>query len=80
MHHDDILKTYDSDTGKTYVLQPSKQTTEADITDIHNLIAQLLVDDYMDTHTYNISGKQKDHSLMNISLSSRQRVKSHPMN
>lgn len=44
------LKTFDSQNGKTYVHQPDQQTTAADIAILHNLIAQLLVDDYIDTH------------------------------
>jgi hypothetical protein len=42
----EIIKTLASSNGNTYILRPSKQTTEEDIISIHNLIAQLLVDDY----------------------------------
>ena len=45
------LKTFESPSGRTYVLPTDQQTTAADITSLHNLIAQLLVDDYIETES-----------------------------
>ncbi|MFD2169499.1 hypothetical protein [Tumebacillus lipolyticus] len=50
MKSEPILQAYQSDTGETFVLAPTKEETATDRAELHNLIAQLLVDDARDGH------------------------------